>query len=360
MKNKHNYLRNPQGTEGLYFEEADTHKQAVSGLEKLFSNWGYKPIKTPIFDFYDIYEPLLDRELKSNIYRLIDRDGDLLMLRSDITLFFAKQVGRILKDADLPARFFYSDTILRHQDNADVSKNEFYQTGIELIGQPEIDGDLEIISLLSLALENYDTDFAIHIGSRALFNLVFSNIEKKKLPKLIQYFLDRNFEKIEKFLDENNFKKSKEAIKLFSLIVEMDEVDENLNKFRNIFSNEVDTEINKIKSLIKELQNCDLTHDIRLDLSELGAQPYYTGIVFNVYTNLAGTAVASGGRYDHLIKEFGFDASSVGFSIMTRKIDCFLKKADSGKIEKINENLNFSQRFKKAKLITEQGKRVKL
>ncbi|MBN2651680.1 MAG: ATP phosphoribosyltransferase regulatory subunit [Spirochaetales bacterium] len=360
MKNKHNYLRNPQGTEGLYFEEADIHKQASSSLERMFSNWGYSPVKTPVFDFYDIYEPLLDRDLKSNIYRLIDRDGDLLMLRSDITLFLAKQVGRVLRDSDLPARCFYSDTILRHQDSEDVSKNEFYQTGIELIGKPDIDGDLEVLSLLSLALDNYDTDFVIHIGSRALFDLVFSSFSTEKKAEIASKFLDRNFKPVESLLESEGFEKSKEAVDLFSLILTVEEVGLTLAKYKGLFSVAVDSEIDKILSLFSQLQECGLSHELRLDLSELGTQPYYTGFVFNAYTNLSGTAVASGGRYDKLLKKFGFDASSVGFSIMTRKLDSFFKQSSSQDVEKIEEGLSFAQRYKEAVSLTSQGKRIKL
>ena len=147
MTEKRNrFLQVPMGTETIYIEEAFRHRQADQELWNLFTLWGYLPVETPVFDFFDIYQDLIPDE--KDIYRLIDREGDLLMLRSDITLFLAKQMGLSLKDQDVPARICYSGTILRHQNREDISKNEFFQTGVELIGKADLDADLEILILL--------------------------------------------------------------------------------------------------------------------------------------------------------------------------------------------------------------------
>ena len=43
---------------------------------------------------------------------------------------------------------------------------------------------------------------------------------------------------------------------------------------------------------------------------------YYTGMIFRGYTYGTGDAVVKGGRYDHLIGQFGKDAASVGFAVV--------------------------------------------
>ena len=42
---------------------------------------------------------------------------------------------------------------------------------------------------------------------------------------------------------------------------------------------------------------------------------YYTGLVFRGYTEGAGEAVLSGGRYDNLVGAFGRDAQAIGFAV---------------------------------------------
>ena len=110
-------LQNPKGAEAFFLEEAYRHRRIIGTVDRLYTSWGYLPVETPVFDFYDIYSKLLStgNQLET-VYRLIDRNGDLLMLRSDVTLFLAKQMGRVLQESDLPVRVSYSDTILRYQD----------------------------------------------------------------------------------------------------------------------------------------------------------------------------------------------------------------------------------------------------
>jgi ATP phosphoribosyltransferase regulatory subunit len=141
-------LRTPQGTESFFLEEAYRHRQLLRMTEDHFASWGYLPVLTPVFDYFETYRPLLNRSQEERSYRFPDREGELLMLRSDITLFLAKQMGLSLKDAPLPRRVYYADSILRHQEEEDISSDEFFQSGAELIGLSGRDGDLEILMLL--------------------------------------------------------------------------------------------------------------------------------------------------------------------------------------------------------------------
>lgn len=161
-------LRIPQGTEAFYLDEAYSHRQLIRQFEDICTKWAYLPVQTPVFDFFDAYRGLVRSGRESNVYRLIDRDGDLLLLRSDITLFLARQMGLILRSEDLPVRAYYVDTILRHEDPHDLSKNEFYQAGAELIGPTGVEADAEIVLLLLELLENWGAAGAVlHIGTRA-------------------------------------------------------------------------------------------------------------------------------------------------------------------------------------------------
>ena len=61
---------------------------------------------------------------------LVDRDGEILMLRWDITLFLIKQVRSLLPESKGPLRLCYADSILRHQEAEDISRNEFSRPGL--------------------------------------------------------------------------------------------------------------------------------------------------------------------------------------------------------------------------------------
>ena len=363
-ENKRVFLQIPQGAEGLYFEDAYRHRLINQHLYKLFNSWGYLPATTPVFDFFDIYRPMLDSETIEKIYRLIDREGDLLMLRSDITLFLAKQMGLSLKKEDLPVRICYSDTILRHQDKEDISKNEFFQTGVELIGIDGIRGDLEILMLLVKTFKLLDIPVSIHIGSRAFFLKCFKGYPEKEMQNIASAVTLRSEDKLRKILSEkHDTAKIEYLIQLFQFIGEADEFNSILkegNK-RDLLTAEEDNELQHLLDILIELKKLGVHELFRLDLSEIGIQPYYTGIVFQAYTEGMDSAVASGGRYDKLLSSFGFDSFSIGFSILLRKIEPFLSNQQRFSIpEKTEkaEGANFPEAFLKAEELRKTGKSV--
>ncbi|MFT7624773.1 MAG: ATP phosphoribosyltransferase regulatory subunit, partial [Myxococcota bacterium] len=61
-----------------------------------------------------------------------------------------------------------------------------------------------------------------------------------------------------------------------------------------------------------------LTHTrsrIVVDLSEMLGFGYYTGFVFHAWVPGLGQAIASGGRYDHLLGRYGRELAACGFAI---------------------------------------------
>lgn len=349
------FLQVPMGTETIYIEEAYRHRQANEELGKLFTSWGYLPVETPVFDFFDIYQDFLPA-LK-NIYRLIDREGDLLMLRSDITLFLAKQMGLSLKKTDLPVRVCYSGTILRHQNREDISKNEFFQTGVELIGKEDNSADLEILMLLHSTFKSLEIEPTVHIGSRKLLNASISGlneIDKKQIMNMISY---RDFENLKiKLEDKMGKERINFLIGLFQFIGTTRELRNFIKSSETAINSQERTALNDLMHIMNSLNQLNAEKGLIIDLSEVGNQPYYTGIVFQGYIEGVDSAVVSGGRYDDLLGKFGFAAPSVGFSLLLRKIENQLGKKFSLPDQEIIVDKNFIDAYKKAEKFRKDGR----
>ncbi len=328
MSNK-NRMKIPQGSESFFFEEAYIHRKVTEALQNLFYSWGYLPVETPVFDLFDAYRSLIPEGDTDKIYRLIDRDGDLLMLRSDITLFLARQMGLILMQKDLPARICYSDSILRHQHSEDISHNEFFQSGIELIGKEGVDGDMEVLLLLHRVIELLDIPAEIHLGSHALFNHVFRSFSNEQKARILHMITLREFNELIEFCSPVSGREKAEAqAELFSFIGSGRELEKMLDireagreRITGLFGNETAEELRYIIRIAEMLAKAGFKNNFQIDLSEVGNQAYHTGIVFQVYMHGMDSAVISGGRYDSLLEKFGIDAPSVGFSLLQRKIE---------------------------------------
>jgi ATP phosphoribosyltransferase regulatory subunit len=347
-------LRVPQGTESFFLEEAEKHRDILRRIEDLYTLWGYQPVQTPMIDFFDSYTNLLDKKRIDESYRMINREGDLLILRSDITLFLARQMALSLNNENLPVRVYYSDSILRYQNHEDISHNEFFQTGCELIGKEGLDGDLEIIMLLHDQLDRGKLpQFRIHIGSRELFRSLLAHFNLQDREKDIAHLLDgRCHDDLIEIMPE-------EAVNLLFFIGNFKEFKDYCNSLSKDLMDCLSPSLDKFFLLIQQISKMDKSASFRIDLSEIGGQPYYTGFVFQAYMEGADRAVASGGRYDDLFGKFGMNVSSVGFSLLLRKMEKlmdFREKEIPLKIE--GEKKDFADSYKEATVLRKSGKRV--
>ena len=354
-------LQIPQGTEAFYLEEARRHHLLRHRLAERFRLWGYLPVQTPVMDFYDVYRSLLGEHQTRGVYRLVDREGDLLMLRSDVTLFLAKQMGLILRPEDLPIRVWYSDTILRHQDPDDISRNEFHQSGVELIGLTGRDPELEVMSLLLEILSaESPSAFFLHVGSRRLVDLLCPpETERRRIIRALAF---RDIPQIVQSLrDGGHEAAAAERLSRLLLFIGSPEEAKLLRGdlgLRDSNYNEIFAEVDAVAESVSLLGEAGYQNIGRVDFSEVGSQPYYSGVVFQVYLDGLDTPVASGGRYDGLLGFFGFDAPSVGFSIMLRKLEARIGDASlppaAGSSRAVSGD-SFAQRYREARRRRESG-----
>ena len=67
---------------------------------------------------------------------------------------------------------------------------------------------------------------------------------------------------------------------------------------------------------------------ITVDLGLVNKTDYYTGLIIKGYLQGHGEEVLSGGRYDKLISEFGYDVPAVGFAVNINAVAKLMEKSD--------------------------------
>lgn len=73
--------------------------------------------------------------------------------------------------------------------------------------------------------------------------------------------------------------------------------------------------LDEMEQLYELLEDYGVSESILFNFSLLSYGNYYTGMMFQVFTPYIGTAIVEGGRYDHLLEEFGKDLPAVGFGM---------------------------------------------
>ena len=353
-------LQIPSGSSSLFFKAARKQQQLVTALTQRYDLWGYLPIHTPLLDFARPYQAIIPEQDSNRIYHLIGRDGEILMLRWDITLFLVKQIHRLLPDTKLPLRLSYADSILRHQAALDISHNEFFQTGVELIGSAGPDGDLEVVLLLAESLQTIGVSAVVHIGSAGLFHAAFGTLPAETQTSLSLAIVERNWRQFAELLQNHPTIDGPSLQTCFATICEAAALPE-IEFVAKPLPPAVALEFNTTMSLVQEAQRLYPKTIFRLDLSELGSQQYHSGVVFQAYAEGYDSAVAMGGRYDRLLSKMGIDQPAVGFSIMLSKISSQLANSDVDSEPMVDLSQNpegFVDRFRKAQTLRAKNQRV--
>lgn len=84
---------------------------------------------------------------------------------------------------------------------------------------------------------------------------------------------------------------------------------------------------------------------VTIDFSMLSQYSYYTGVIFKAYTYGSGEALATGGRYDGLVKQFGMDAPAIGLAIVVDQLMLALGRQKLFAEEKLGGRFYFIHRL---------------
>ena len=359
MVQAHRRLGLPTGTETVQLQEAARHRRISIALERVFSLWGYTPAETPLIDFFEVYRRLLPERSIRRSYRAVDRHGEILALRSDTTLFLAKQLGLYLRPEELPVRVHYNAQIVRVEDEHNLSNNEFQQAGVELVGVAGAQGEAEAIVIAwdaigALALPQP----VMHLGSHriALAAAHALGVDDTD-PDRCREFLDSV--RARRALTPHKKDASDAIARLLRFVGTPHEFEEAIRSDDLRSLQPAAEPFLELLALLRESLPQPQYEQIRVDLSELGTESYYTDAAFGVY--LAGTnaAIMRGGRYDRLLASFGFDAPSVGFSIYTRKLPLETMIEDEEPIRTVR-GTSFRERIADARAAHAAGRRVSL
>ena len=120
----------PPGTRDVLPDEMRELRRLNRRLIEVFEDSGYGEVATPAIE-YDEVLARGDRPSSASPYRFFDENGDLLALRSDMTVPIARLVATRFADAPLPLRLCYLASAYRAVLPQRGEMREYVQAGIE-------------------------------------------------------------------------------------------------------------------------------------------------------------------------------------------------------------------------------------
>lgn len=313
---KKNELITPAGTGDLMYEQCEIRAQMAGKLTKMFEMRGHREVKTPMLEFYDVFDSASAYFPQEEMYKLIDNRGRLMVVRPDCTVPIARMTATRLKNQPKPLRLYYHQDIMRVNPDMRGQSNEVTQVGAEVIGVSSYLSDLEVVSMAAQCLKELCGDnFSLEICQIGFFKAVMGALEapdreKEEIRRVIE---SKNFAALGDLLEPYGDDPAARALKALPRLFGGKEV---LEEASQLFQNQATREaLDYLSQLLDDLESLGLGDRIMVDLGLVNEADYYTGVIFRGYMAGAGTAVLSGGRYDTLAEQFGQALPATGFAV---------------------------------------------
>ena len=302
-------LQPARGTQDLLPEAARRHRQVSETARRISELYGFSEIATPIFEFTEVFaRPIGEHTdiVAKEMYTFTDRGGEDVTLRPENTAGVVRAVLSNGLTQSTPLKFFYSGPMFRYERPQKGRFRQFHQIGVELLGVPQPQADIEVIALGQRILRE------LGIGDRVVLELnTLGDPESRAAYRsaLVAYFGSRQSE-----LSEDSRRRLES------------------NPLRILDSKDPgDIRINADAPTFRDFLNIgsrDFFLDVRAGLDRLGIRykmnprlvrglDYYTHTVFEFVTTDLGAqgTVLAGGRYDGLVEMMGGPAmAGVGWA----------------------------------------------
>lgn len=315
---KNNLLHTPDGVRDIYNEECARKLNLQEQIRKVFHLYGYKDIQTPTFEFFDIFKKERGSVLSRDMFKFVDRDGDTLVLRPDMTPPICRSVAKYYMDEEMPVRLCYCSNTFINNSSYQGRLKEITQTGAELIGDPSEDADGEMVAMMIDCLRGSGLkDFQIELGHAEFFKGLMeeAGMDEEHEESLRELIANKNNFGVEQLLSE--LQMSEELKNAFLRLPDLFGGVEKLEEAKAITKNPGSLRaVERLEQVYHMLKLYGLEHYISFDLGMLSKFQYYTGVIIRGYTYGTGEMIVTGGRYDRLMEQFGKDASAVGFVIV--------------------------------------------
>jgi len=297
----------PSGTRDVLPEEMRELRQITDAMRTVFDEAGYGEVYTPALE----HEAVLmtgDAQAARPAYRLFDETGQVLVLRSDMTIPIARVVATRYAEVEPPLRLCYVSRSYRAVRPQRGEAREQLQAGIELVGADAPAGTAEALVTLCRALDATGLrDYRIALGSAALYPalLVRAGVDAAQRTRLLHELGTRDF------------------VGLAREVRTAGGPDELLRLPQLRGGPEVLEQAGDAAAGLRELYDL-LPQDVRariiFDLGLIRDLGYYTGAIFEVYDAALGVPLGGGGRYDDLLGRFGRELPAVGWAVEVERL----------------------------------------
>ncbi|GLH03358.1 Elongation factor 1-beta' [Gryllus bimaculatus] len=335
-------LKTPKGTRDYGPQQTALRSSVLEKIIAVFKRHGAETIDTPVFELKEVLTGKYGEDSKL-IYDLADQGGEILSLRYDLTVPFARYLA-MNKITNIKR---YHIAKVYRRDNPAMTKGryrEFFQCDFDIAGQydPMIP-DVECVRVVSEILRSLQLgEFVVKVNHRQLLDGMFEacGVPADKFRSICSAVdkLDKlSWEDVRKEMVEEKGLAvcAADAIGQYVCLsggIEL--VDQLLNDEKLKKAKSACVGLEAMKIFLQYCNIYDLQKQVKFDLSLARGLDYYTGVIYeaillgeetgdNSSEGIEVGSIAGGGRYDNLVGMFDprhKNVPCVGVSIGVERI----------------------------------------
>ncbi|HVO54904.1 MAG TPA: ATP phosphoribosyltransferase regulatory subunit [Solirubrobacterales bacterium] len=309
----------PPGTRDVLPDEMRELRRLNRALIEVFEERGYGEVATPAIE----YDEVLGRGGRGteSAYRFFDESGELLALRSDMTVPIARLVATRYAGAEPPLRLCYLASAYRAVRPQRGQMREFVQAGVELVGAPAPDGTAEVIEVLEAALDAAGLDRAvIGLGDADLYRQLLTElgVEGEARDSILERLATHDLVGLEQELSDAGI--GEERVATCVALSQLRGGAEVLEQARGLGGAAVERATAQMQATLEALERRGAADRVQIDLGLLRDIGYYSGAIVEVYDPALGHILGGGGRYDNLMQRFGVNLPACGFALYLERV----------------------------------------
>jgi ATP phosphoribosyltransferase regulatory subunit len=310
----------PPGTRDILPDEMRELRRLSLALIEAFERFGYGEVATPTIE----YEEVLARGDERGApvaYRFFDESGELLAMRSDMTIPIARLVANRYADQEPPFRLCYLARAYRAVRPQRGQMREFTQAGVELVGAPAPEGTAEVVEVLAAALDAAGlTRAVIGLGDADLYGQLLAElgVDEDARRALLDLLATHDLVGLEAEL--GRLELAAEDRETLVRLPNLRGGSEVLEQAQALGGAVTERATARLAATFEELRSRGVVERVRLDLGLLRDLGYYTGAILEVYDPALGHILGGGGRYDELMGRFGRPLPAAGFALNLERV----------------------------------------
>ncbi|MCS7121082.1 MAG: histidine--tRNA ligase [Archaeoglobaceae archaeon] len=328
-------IERPRGTRDFLPEEMEKRRAVEKVMRRIAESYGYREVMTPTFEHSELFKIKSGEEIVKEMYVFLDKGGREMALRPELTAPVVRMFLDCCEVLPKPLRFYYFSNCFRYERPQRGRFREFWQFGAELIGSNSCLAEAEVISLAYEILKALKVEFELKIGHVGIMRKVLSGIENSEK---IMHLIDKK--------DVENLLSEMERLEVPKDVREKVLMLMDLKGDLSILEDVKIEEADRLKKLAEVLEDYKVKY--KLDLGIVRGLDYYTGVVFEFYSEKLGAQkqICGGGSYELASLFGGKETPATGFAIGFDRV-CEICEVDLEKRVKVVV-VSFKETYSKA------------